>query len=216
MLTIIASPRIKQKDKIYRIPVSNISEDKHIKQPVGFLQVKGALELLADTGNYSNVTPTTVVLDDLSSTADYALDYALFLSGHLGQQPTQPDWGKQIRELQDLIELGISLPCNFICIAHERILEDKLTGRVWCLPLITGQFVYKIGGFFDEVYHSKVMQNATGKEVYKLETKPSGIITAKSRLDLPAVIDTHFSSISGTIEKLNDSARKAQIQNIQP
>ena len=114
-----------------------------------------------------------------------------------------------------MIELGISLPCNFIVLAHEQFVKDELTGRVWCLPLITGKYAYRIGGDFDEVYYATVKPNPQGKEVYSLETKPSGIITAKSRLDLPATIPTHFSSIVGKIEQLNKAATAAQVQNVQ-
>uniref|UniRef100_A0A6H1ZMU3 Putative ATPase domain containing protein n=2 Tax=viral metagenome TaxID=1070528 RepID=A0A6H1ZMU3_9ZZZZ len=216
LLTIIASSRLtpELKSRIFTIPIIDTSEDKHIKQPIGLLTVKAALEEVHATGKCDQVTPVTVVVDSTTTLSDYAMSHALFISGHTGQQPSQPDWGRQMREMHEVITLGIGLKCNFICIAHEQYIQDKLSGRTWCLPLVTGKFAHRIGGYFDEVYHAQVSQ-VGGKHSFELETKPSGLITAKSRLDLPSVIATHYSSIRGRIEALRKQQAQAT-QTIQP
>jgi len=216
ILTIVASSRIPHelKTHIHTFPIQDRSEDIHIKQPVGLLTVKAILEEISKTGKFDAIEPKTVVIDSMTTLGDYSLAYALFISGHTGQQPTKPDWGRNSRELHETLTLGISLKCNFICIAHEQYIKDDTSGKTWCLPLTVGKFAHRIGGYFDEVYHAKVSQ-AGGTHSFELETKPSGLITAKSRLDLPSVIVTHYSSIKGRIEVLKKQQTQTT-QTIQP
>jgi len=206
IVTILASKRISPADKaqIHIIPIQDRSPDKHVRYPMGYLTVKGGLTLIADTGMYDNVKPKTVVIDSTTTLSDFTLSHVLHENNHTGQQPTLPDWGKQIRYLMDVINLGVGLGTNFICVAHEQYQKDELSGRVWCLPLVTGKYANRVGGSFDELYHTKVTETA-GVHKYELETKASGLISAKSRLDLPSPILTHYDSIKGTIEKLGES-----------
>lgn len=201
ILTLLASPRINM-DEIWRIEISNASLDPKVRQPVGFLYVKGILTALADTGMFDQLVPKTVVLDSLTTTSGYCMDHVLFINKHVGQQPTLPDWGRQMRELLEIIKLGVGLDMNFICVAHEQTQRDELSGRVWKLPLITGKLAGELSLYFDEVYYAEVKPKGSLSE-YKLTTKATGMITAKSRLDLPNPINTTFASIEGTIERIN-------------
>ena len=199
-LCLRTSNLLKHKSRIRRVPISDKSPDKHIKIPVGWLTVKGILNELDATGKFGDCKPVTVVLDSLSTAADYALDHVLYVNKHVGQQPTQPDWGKQMRELQDVIKVGKGGAFNFICIAHEQYQTDKGSGRTWCLPLVTGKLAGKLSQYFDETYHAVVHKEGTTHK-YILETKTTGLITAKTRLDLPTEIPTTFESIYGAMPK---------------
>jgi len=200
MTTVKASPRIKNKDNIYRVAILDYPDGVQTNQPLGFLTIKQVLKDIQSTGMYGEIKPATVVLDTLTTTANFTMAHVLHVNRHAGQQPTLPDWGKQLRELKEIITIGVGFKCNFIVLAHEQYLKDELSGRTWCVPLITGKLAQEIGLYFDEVYHAEV-KTVGGNSKYILATKASGLITAKSRLDLPNPIDTHFNSIKGVIEK---------------
>ena len=201
--TILSSPRISDKDKeqIFVVPIADTIPGITSAQPLGFLTVKQVLADLAKTGSYGAITPATVVIDTLTTAASFAMKYVLYINHHIGQQPSLPDWGRQIREIIDVITVGVGLSANFIVLAHEQYVKDELSGRIWCAPLITGKLAMEIGLYFDELYHANVLERG-GKHEYVLETKASGLVTAKSRLDLPSPIPSHFSSILPTMNKL--------------
>lgn len=216
ILSIKVSPRIKHKDRIYRVPIVDKPEDPHILQPIGFLTIEQIIKDVAATGMYGNVKPKTIVLDSATTIGQYAMSHTLFVNKRV--EPVLRDWGQQMKRMVDLILLARSIKdVNFIYLAHEQYTKDEISGQIWCLPLITGKLAAQIGLYFDEVYHSKVMQ--VGTEVkYILETKPTGIITAKSRFDLPSPVPTHYNSIKGSIEKLtggqtNEENRGTNSQN---
>lgn len=200
--TILSSPRIQQKDQIYVVPVADQPDPQHpTPQPLGFLTVKQVLSDIAKTGKYGTVEPKTIVIDTLTTTASFAMSYVLYINKHSGQQPTLPDWGRQMRELVDIITTGVGLKQNFIVLAHEQYVKDELSGRIWCAPLITGKLAMEIGLYFDELYHANVKE-VGGKHEYILETKASGLVTAKSRLDLPSPIASNFTAILPALDRL--------------
>jgi len=206
-LSIKSSPRIKDKNNIFRLAISDKADDPAIKQPVGFELVMGILQVLYDTGEYPAVAPDnkpirpkTIILDSLTTTAELAMTYTLFTNKHQFQQPTLPDYGKQMRVLRNLVTMGKSIRVNFICLADEQYQRDELSGRTWCLPLVTGKLAAEIGLYFDEVYH-QVVQEQGGKHKYLIETKATGLITAKSRLDLPSPIEANYAAIEKEVNK---------------
>lgn len=212
IMTLKASPRITDtnKAKIKHIVVIDKSTDPHIKQPVGWEIVKAVVESISTTGKFGNCQPKTIIIDSLTSVSAMAMTWVLTQNRKsIDVQPSLPDWGRQMEELKRIINLGRSIKgVNFICVAHEQYEKDELSGRVWCLPLVTGKFAQQIGGYFDEVYHAKVEQ-AGDKHIYKLDTKATGLITAKSRLDLPTPVITHYNSLKGTLEKLQKGGAQA-------
>lgn len=199
-LTIKASPRLRPVvNQIYQVPISDVIEGR--KEPMGFLSVKGIVQEVSNAGRFGMCTPKTVIVDSLTTISEFAMKHVLHINRHTGQQPTLPDWGRQMRELRDLVKAGVAGPFNFICIAHEQYQKDELSGRVWCLPLVTGKLASELGLYFDEVYHAEV-KAVGGKHKYELHTKASGMITAKSRLDLPGVIDSHYSEVKKKLDSL--------------
>ena len=170
--------------------------------PTAFKRVEKIFEELDRSGSYTDPTskektePKTVVLDSLSTFSDYALDDALWEANAINAvKVTQPQWGAQIRRIQRIIGYGRSLKsAHFVCVAHEQMQKDEHSGRIFCLPLTTGKFAQRIGSHFDEYYQATVETTLSGSE-YKLLTHPSGMITARTRLDLPNKIKTDFKEI---------------------
>lgn len=205
ILSVRTSPRLKNRDRIYHVPVKDTSDDPHVKIPIGFLTIKQIFEDLKSTGEYGGIKPKTVVLDSATTFGTFAMTRTLFVNKRL--EPVLKDWGNQMKRMTDLIMLARSIPkMNFIFIAHEQYTKDEISGQIWCLPLITGKLAAQIGLYFDEVYHSMVQQVGTESK-YLLQTKPTGIITAKSRFDLPSPMPTHYNSIKGSIEKLKGGGK---------
>jgi len=214
ILTLKTSPRLLHKDKIYAVTVVDASADSHVPNPIGFLTVKQMLTDIKETGKYGDIKPKTIVIDSATTTGDFAMTHTLFVNKRV--EPVIRDWGHQMQRITELVTLARSiLDVNFIFIAHEQYLADKISGQIWCLPLVTGKLAGRISLYFDEVYHSSVMPVGDGSK-YLLETKPSGLITAKSRFDLPSPIPTHYSSIKGSIEKLKSGGQNAPIQGQDP
>ena len=212
--TVLASPRIKDKDQISVVPIADYPTGVKTTQPLGFLTVKQVIDDIAKTGKYGNCQPATVVLDTLTTAASFCMSYVLYINRHVGQQPTLPDWGRQIRELVALIQTGVGLDCNFITLAHEQFMRDELSGRIWCVPLITGKLAMEIGLYFDELYHANVQERA-GKHEYMLDTKATGLITAKSRLDLASPIKAHFDEVKKAMDRLKTTKGGEQMSGSQ-
>jgi len=49
-----ASPRVKDKDKIYRVKIANYPEGAQTNQPLGFLTIKQVLKDIQSTGKYGS------------------------------------------------------------------------------------------------------------------------------------------------------------------
>jgi len=199
--TLKTSPRLKDKDKMQIVRVVDSAADSRIRRPIGALTVTTVLNYLRDEGEYDGVKPATVVVDSLTTTAEYILTDVLYRNNHAGQQPTIVDWGSQMRDVKNLITTGIGLPLNFVCIAHSQFMKDELTGRTWCLPLITGKLAHSLSLYFDEVYFAEAKKVGTN-HVYTLLTKSTPLIQAKSRLDLPTNIETNYTSIEKAVGPL--------------
>jgi len=139
------------------------------------IRMKPKIEELSRSGEIH-----TLVHDSLTTLTEACMNQVLYSTGHVGLQPTFPEWGTQMRYIQDIIIWSLSLPVNVIMTAHEQIQKDDTTGRVWCLPLVTGKLAQRISLYFDEVYH---LESGTGKDArFQMLTRPDRIYTAKSRI----------------------------------
>uniref|UniRef100_A0A6M3II42 Putative ATPase domain containing protein n=1 Tax=viral metagenome TaxID=1070528 RepID=A0A6M3II42_9ZZZZ len=204
IVSIIASKRIPDsaKNEIHVVSLSDISIDPGVQQPVGFLTACAVLLSVEKEGHYDGIQPKTIVVDSLTTLSAYAMTHVQAITQHTGKPPSLPDFGRQMNELREFIKRGVALDVNFICIAHEQYQKDENSGRIWCLPLVTGKLAPELGLYFDEVYHAEAT-SIGGVDKYQLITKASGLITAKSRLDLPSPIENDYNkSIAGTIDAL--------------
>lgn len=175
------------------------------KTPQGYLTVHKAIEEIAATGEYDGTQISTIVLDSLTTLSEMILAQTVRVNGRV--EPILKDWGQQMDKLVKLINRARSIQdVNFIAIAHEQYTKDEISGRIWCLPLITGKLAAKISLYFDEVYHTMVQQKGD-KHEYLMNTKATGLITAKSRFNLPSPAPTGYAVLKGRIEQLKTSSK---------
>lgn len=174
------------------------------KTPQGYLTVNKVLDEVINTGAYDNIRPHTIVIDSLTTLSEMILAQTVRANGRI--EPVIKDWGQQMDKLTKLINKARSIEnVNFIAVAHEQYTKDEISGRIWCLPLVTGKLAPKISLYFDEVYHTTVNQKGD-KHEYVMHTKATGLITAKSRFDLPSPSPTGFGALKGRIETLQKKA----------
>uniref|UniRef100_A0A6M3J2W2 Putative ATPase domain containing protein n=1 Tax=viral metagenome TaxID=1070528 RepID=A0A6M3J2W2_9ZZZZ len=199
-----------QKEHIWFETIRETYYDKSSTQrckPTAYSRISEIFAQLSKDGTWTDpdskevISPKTVVLDTLTSFAEYALDDALWEAGAIETlKITQPQWGSQLRKIGKIIQQGKAFPdINFICLAHEQFKEDNLSGRTWCIPLVTGKFAFRVGSFFDEYYYADVKSAISG-EKYILMTRPTGLITARTRLDLPREMETSFKVVLDCIK----------------
>lgn len=199
---------------IYRVEIKDKQDHPTgYAGPVGWLTVMAVLESIAKTGYYgvrNKIFPKTVVLDTLTSASKYALNHILFKNNHVNQNPTQPDWGQQMGEIEKALTYGLSLNAHFICVAHEQLIEDKLSGRVWLLPVVTGKMAFNIDNKFSEVYHAKASVGVDGKPLFQFETRGTPLMRGKSRMGVPPLISAGFTDIEKRITELNQKTSLLQ------
>ena len=93
---------------------------------------------------------TTFVIDSLSFLGEACMRQALLLAAHLGQRPTQPDWGTAMDMLESVIEMlyNPAVKCNVIVTAHLSDM-DEFGKR---LPNVLGRkLAPKLGRYFNNV-----------------------------------------------------------------
>jgi hypothetical protein len=111
----------------------------------------------------------TLVWDSLTTIADSALAWLMFLNGHqiTGRKDdagaTLPDLNMEKQKVTDQLMRAIGLGKHFVCICHEEIVKNELTGIVARLPAARGQLQGKIGKWFDEIYYPTLKMDKDGK-----------------------------------------------------
>jgi len=194
------------KKHIFHAPI--IEYPPEAKTPQGYLTVQKAIDSIADTGEYEGCRPHTIVLDSITTLSEMILNHVVRMNGRV--EPVLKDWGQQMDKITKLINRARGIQdVNFIAVAHEQYTKDEMSGRIWCLPMVTGKLAPKIGLYFDEVYHTTVFQKGD-KHEYVMHTKATGLITAKSRFNLPSPCPTTFLSLKGKIEDLQKRAKALQ------
>lgn len=128
---ILLDEKILPREARSRVYVKNFY-DKHLltggkatAQPKGIKDFISALskwrEGDEDLGNIYSWGPKDVfVIDSLTFLGNACMNEALSLSGHLGQRPTQPDWGAAIDQQESIIEMlyNPAVKCNVVITSH--------------------------------------------------------------------------------------------------
>lgn len=143
----------------------------------------------------------TVVIDSLTTLGDAALNSVMHQNNKVGQQPTFPEWGEQMRRIKMTVDRVLTWRCNVILTAHEEFNKDEVTGKVWCLPMVTGKLSNRIGINFDEVYHLSV-EGTKDKTEYSMLTRADRYYTAKSRLGYDkAYVESGYETVKKAMER---------------
>lgn len=128
----------------------------------------------------------TMGLDSITTMANLSMNQVLKMNGKTGRtNPSQPDWGQQLRNLETVIEEVCAWPVIVVVTAHVRRDQNLLNNEVEMLPLVGGQFGGRIGVYFSEVYYTKVEGKGADRKV-TLQTEPQGLYKmAKSGRNVP-------------------------------
>ena len=146
-------------------------------------QVREAITLFAQRDDIKSIG-----IDDITTLSEVALTYVLWSNNHLGQSPTQPEWGRQMQIIRDVLHFAFAMRKHVAATAHQQYRQEEGTGRGWMLPLTTGKLADALPGIFDEVYHAstELVTSRDGKRStrYLWQTRADRIYTAKSRLGM--------------------------------
>ena len=147
------------------------------------------------------------VVDSLTFLGEACMRETLSLTGHLGQRPSQPEWGTAIDKQESVIEMlyNPAVKCNVIVTSHMRSGKATELGGVGKLfPSALGaQLPQKIGRYFNNIV--QVVKTGSGDKVQRkfittatqdmdLKTSKPSTITAEMEPDLAKL----FKALKGT------------------
>lgn len=129
----------------------------------------------------------TYGLDSLTTFSQVIMNYVLKKQGHAGGIPqtgagADNDYVHQMLHLESSLAGIFSLPCDLIITAHPEADKDEVSGKMFVGPLITGKAKIRIPLLFDEMYYMRVEDTKDGGTKWLMQTKPSTLFKASSRL----------------------------------
>lgn len=129
----------------------------------------------------------TYGLDSITTFSQVIMNQALKKAGRAGGIPqtgagADNDYVHQMLYLENSIVGIFSLPCDIILTAHPESEKDDASGKLFVSPMITGKAKVRIPLLFDEMYYLRVEDKADGSTRWMLQTRPSAIYKASSRL----------------------------------
>lgn len=129
----------------------------------------------------------TYGLDSLTTFSQVIMNYVLAKAGRTGGVPqtgagVENDYVAQMMYLENALVGIFSLPCDIIVTAHPEADKDEASGKMFVGPLITGKAKIRIPLLFDEMYYARVQDSKEGGTIWALQTMPSAMYKASSRL----------------------------------
>lgn len=125
-----------------------------------------------------------LVVDSLSSLAEYALRYVMQNSGGIDKPKQIQHWGMAISEIEGFLMILRSLPIPVILLAHDQ--RDKIDGAdIIELGIYGKNLPANIMKYFDEIFYSRAVSLPGGVTGYSFQTKSDAVRTARSRTNLP-------------------------------
>lgn len=102
-------------------------------------------------------------------------------SGSIVAIPELRDYQIQMATMTQCLQAMLSMPCDFIAVAHIARDKDEVTGRMVSGPMVTGKLSAKLPLLFDEVYVAEAEPSSKGVN-YHFLTAPSGIHKPRTRM----------------------------------
>lgn len=143
----------------------------------------------------------TLVLDSLTT-----LDAVIYR--HVKKKCNRPtvlelqDWRLFRQILVNVFNAFRDSGKNCIILAHEEINTDKQGNVESYTPAVSTRIKDYLGGFFTDVWRSKVRPGAGGKYVHELFTLPTPVSDLKNSWSLPGVVeDPTYAKLLPYIEK---------------
>lgn len=124
----------------------------------------------------------TAVVDSMTFAMQGIMARVLFLDGN--KLPTSTPQLQHYMQQQSLVTSLVSRLCakkmNIILTAHEDTSKDEITGRLFKAIDLTGKLAQRIPGYFNEFWHTEVVQQ-TGKDPeFKVRTRSDQVYAART------------------------------------
>jgi hypothetical protein len=146
---------------------------------------KNFTEQLEEVGQDPSVG--TMVIDSLTTMAEILMDKIL-KTDDPGKAVEIQNWGEFARYMKWLGEhllCANDLDKHVVFLAHESILQEKLTGKIKYQLAVGGQSKSNFDLYFTDVWRSYTKPAKDGGVEYWIRTLPTDYHTAKSSLALP-------------------------------
>lgn len=134
---------------------------------------------------------TTFVVDSLTFLGEACMHEVLKLTNHIGQRPTQPEWGSAIDLQESVIEMlyNPAVKCNVVVMAHLMSVDDETSGGMAKLmPSALGKkFPKKIARYFNNVVllQKKGSGAAVTREIVTTATHNTDLKVSKPSMIAP-------------------------------
>lgn len=132
-------------------------------------------------------------LDGLTDLAEASLFQVLSNNGTPFAQPEIQHWGLAFIEIKLVVSLLKALPIPVFLIAHDQrdTIGSALTKRDVIELAVQGKNLpAQIAAAMDEMWYMHAVPAGAGTFKYAIQTKANGLVPAKSRLQLPDMLDT--------------------------
>lgn len=149
--------------------------------------------------------PKILIIDSLTTLGEAAIRAVRHSKGKLLKSETnttQQEWGIALNDVEFIISMMKSWPITVILIAHELIYSEeepvidangKIAGtrdvqkkQILC---IGSKLPFRIPAYFSEIWYARRMDGAAGMSSYRLQTKASGGLVARSGLGIADMTD---------------------------
>jgi GTPase SAR1 family protein len=139
-------------------------------EPLTYVEWEKDFEAKIESGFFNDYD--VLGFDSITTFADLVMDRVMFINGRFGKQPMQDDWAAQINTLKNVFRSTTTLGIQFFATAHKDMKQDELTKKVFYQIILPGQLRVKLPLLFSEIYNCDVDVDASGKSIYKIQTKP--------------------------------------------
>lgn len=152
-----------------------------------------------------------LIIDSLTSLGEACSKFVMGNSGSIMSAPEIQHWGLIVNEMQNVMGVIKSLPIVVVLLAHD---EEKTTGslvgelnpatgkrnpstakEVTSIAVPTRKLIARIPRFYDEIWYTRTRSKGGKKLEYYLQTRKTGDLIARSRLNLPD--DFVFARVDG-------------------
>lgn len=171
------------------------------KQPEGYLYTVDLLNRILE-GDDEFKRYNTIVLDSLTRLVEHMKRLLVYLRGQgkFGKKSdgdmNWPSWGSYLSNLEELFTEVVQMDKNFICTAHEKleVEHDDFTDTDTILghwPMVDGQFMKKMSGYFDECYFLTTSYTKAKGSVFQFKTRGNKFC-ARTSLNLAETVSANI------------------------
>ncbi len=171
------------------------------RQPKGYLEFVDIIDSLSKLNQEGKKDPdqctVLVAPDSLTTLLEHLKRLLLFMSKK--GKFTFDEWAAWLSNLEEIfhtIQALQGMYKHIIITAHEMTERDEDTGRVTGIyPLIEGSMRYKVGDYFNEIYHCLVDVPKEGPPRYYVETRSVNKAEARTSRELETSEESDFTKL---------------------